>query len=264
VIQLRALFTKKFILILLSVLTSIALLQALRLHQYMQVYEVQGNIMDFLLFTIGGRENPTLFTFLLTWLSLSFLFLYVSARSRIVIENFSEFLVTRNRNRICAWISNCIAQLILSIILFTIYFLILIGIGAVGFDGSLTVSAYTREFYFDWALFLDIGFLRIVGIISLVFISGLYAIFTVEQVLLLICRNTMQALMSLAGIMMVGAISYIYMGAPRVLALTLYTSTVSLNAAGTDVLRAILMNIVLGGFFTILGGVCMRKRDMHY
>ena len=263
-LQLRALFTKKFTIILVSTLTSITLLQGLRLHQYMGIYEVRGNIIDFILFTIGGWESPNLFTFLLTWFCLNFIFLYASVRSRIVIENFSEFLTTRHRNRVCTWLSNCVTQFIIALILFIMYFFIVVGVGMIIFDGKIEISAYTQEFYSNWVSLLNVGVLKMAGIVFAIFVSGLYAIFIVSQVALLICRNTMQAIMSLAGIMLIGAISFIYMGLPRIFAIVLYTSTTSLAVVSSDVLQAILINIMIGVLSTILGGVYIRKIDMCY
>jgi|GEM_PF-5133164 len=255
-LQIRSIFNKKFILILLSVLLFITLLQALRLRQYFLVYELDGTILDFLFFTLGARENPTLFTFILTWTVLSIFFLYVSFLSKKVIEDFAELLLSRVKTRIKLWFSICITQFILSVILFLAYGTIVIFIGRYFFGMDLSPSEYTVVFYSDW---LDINPFLFVKM-CLVFISGLHALFMIGQFILLVFENKAKSIMVFILMMMTGSILYVYTSVHRIFALSLYVSMISLGKDG--ILLGILVNLGIVISLVLFGCLQIRKKDL--
>lgn len=256
-LQLRSIFNKKFSSILLAVLTIISLLQALRLRQYFLVYELEGNLLDFILFTLGGWENPVLFTFVLTWICLSICFLLVSFSSCKVIDDLSELLVSRSKNRIHFWVSNCLTQFILSGLLFLFYATIVAVLGIFLFDISLTPSEYTFEFYNNWT---NINLLTFIKIASM-FISGLFAMFMIGQFILMVFSNKVKSIVFLLFVIIIGNLLYLFTDIPRIIAISFYISAVS-ALDSSSILSSLMLNLVISITAMIAGCMCIKKADI--
>lgn len=260
-LQLRSIFTKKTSIILLLFFIILAFLQGLRLRQYFLIYEVEGNVLDFLMFTVGGWQSPTLFTFILSWLLFMFIFLYFSLLSSTIVDQLFNYVLPRLRKRALIWGVTCMMQSILSVLLFLLFALLHLLIGCFLFENNWNFSTYSLQFYPDWVN-ASLSVKTILFRISVIFMSGLYALLMMLQTILLFPLNKTYLYISFVLVGIGTSIAYVYTTMPRIFAPFFYVSTMSLPADQTAFVSAFLSNMLIVVFCGLIGIFLWRKREM--
>ena len=82
--------------------------------------------------------------------------------------------------------SSCITQMILALFIFMIVFIVSIVFGMIFFNHDITYSPYNLEFYN-----IDISLIKFIFIMIINFITGLYSLFLIIQIVLLISKNSL-------------------------------------------------------------------------
>ncbi len=260
-LQLRSIFTKKTTIMLLLFFIILAFLQGLRLRQYFLVYEAAGNVLDFLMFTVGGWQNPTLFTFILSWILFMFVFLYFSLLSSNIIDQLSNYVLPRLQKRVSIWGVTCMLQCILSVLLFLLFASLHLLIGCFLFENSWNFSIYSLQFYPDW-VDASLSVIKMLFRISVIFTSGLYALFMMLQMILLFPLNKTYLYISFVLVGIGTGIAYVYTPIPRIFAPFFYVSTMSLPADQTAFCSALISNILVISFCGLIGYFLWRKREI--
>ncbi|MCJ7841735.1 hypothetical protein MUB24_12670 [Lederbergia sp. NSJ-179] len=261
-LQFRSVFTKQTCLVTLLFFILFAFLQGFRLRQYFLVYELAGNVLDFLLFTVGGWQNPTVFMFILSWILLMFVFLYFSLLSATCVDQLFNYVLTRLQKRGNVWIANCVMQCILSVLFFLLFALLHLLIGWMLFENNWSFSEYSLEFYPEWVN-PSLSIQTILYRISLIFISGLYALFMMFQMILLLPFNKTYMYLSFVLLLMGTSVAYVYARIPRIFVPFFYSSTISLQADQAAFISAFISNIFILIFCGLMGYFLWRKREIR-
>lgn len=262
IIQLKAIFTKKVTLSLFIFSLFLAVLQALRLRQYFLIYELEGNSLDFLFFTIGGWQSPLSFSFFLAWLLFIIIPLCLSILSSTSIDELSLFILNRIQKRMNLWVANCIVQLLLCSIYFILIAVIHVVVGYLFFNFKWEFSLYSLEFYKDWVE-SKIPIEQILFSISLIFLSGLYSLFMFMQAFLLLPLSKTSVYISFILITITTSIAYIYADLPKIFSPLFYPSTLSVSANIKALWFALGVNIGIL-FVSMIGGTILyRKKEFN-
>lgn len=258
--QLRTILKKKVYIFLTSIIALYFLLQGLRLRQYLYIYELKGNALDFLFFTIGGWESPTLFSFILSWLFLILSLIYISVISTASIEKCGVMIINRIQSRIKLWTTICIAQFLLSLIFLGVMVIGYFIVSYMLFDFNFNFSSYTFEFYESWSK-SNISLRMIVFFISIIFTSGLYSLFMLMQVILNLSLNKQSLYIGFIFLAIATAIFYVYTDLPRIFSIIFYPSTLSIEFDINRILLTLVYHIIISTTCMIIGGFIYRKKD---
>lgn len=258
--QLRTILRKKVYLFLTLGIWIYFLLQGLRLRQYFYIYELKGNALDFLFFTIGGWESPLLFSFILSWILLTLSLLYLSVISSTSIEDFGAMIFSRIKSRISLWTTICITQFLLSLIFWVVMVIGYFIVTYILFDFSFNFSSYTFEFYESWAKGnISVG--TIIFLISITFTSGLYSLFMLMQVILNLSLNKRSLYTGFIFVSIATSIFHVYGNLPRIFTPLFYLSTVSMEFDIQKNLLVLASNLVVIITCIMIGGLLYRKKE---
>ena len=118
-----------------------------KIKHYFRDYDLNGGLKDYMIFSVGGWENPVLFTSLLEWSFFIFLILCMSIN---ITNDFEKlYIITLNRigSKLKSWIYICINELFFCILITILVYVsgLLIGGSFLGYNPNST--GYTRVFY---------------------------------------------------------------------------------------------------------------------
>ncbi|MGH0567370.1 hypothetical protein CN394_14325 [Bacillus anthracis] len=260
IMQLRSIFTLKVNCILFFIFFTFSLLQGLRLKQYFLVYNLPGNSLDYILFSLGGWQNPFVFSSLLIWLLIILICLYISVISITNINNFVEFIINRINKRMNFWFANCISQLLICCILFIMIFIVNLILCAILFKVDWGFSTYSAEFYSNLVQ-KAVPVHSIIFRITLIFISGLYALCMMLQVVLLLPFKKDSVYIIFVFLAMSMSVIYIYVELPRFFAFFFYPSGTSLLDNTNLLLHALKINVLVISISILVGGIVCRKKE---
>lgn len=235
----------------------IAVFQAIKLNHMFLEYKVNGSLFDYILFTIGGMEHPTTFSFIISWILTMLIVAYISVLVTDSINKLALLSLNRVNNRLKFWIMTCINQLLLSIVMFLISIVIVFIVGLILFGLDLNYSQYTRLFYEKWYSY---SFISIIGFIFIIFTSGIYALQMMVQVSLLGFKNRFNLFIAYLMILITTGILHLYGKIPRFFSPLFYPSTLSLSEK--DIGSALLLNISISVIAIIIGYLVFRRKDL--
>ncbi len=260
--QLRTILRKKVCFLLILAISIYFLFQGLRLRQYFYIYELKGNALDFFFFTIGGWQSPLLFSFILGWSFLILVLLYLSVFSSTSIEEFGGIILNRIQSRVNLWATICITQFLLSLIFFVLIVIVYNIVSYILFDFKLALSPYTFEFYESWAK-SNIPIKMIIFLICMIFISGLYSLFMLTQVILNLSLNRKSIYISFIFISIATGFFYIYTGLSRIFSPIFYPSTISIEFNLQRIWLIFVFHIVIAISCIVIGGFLYKKKSFY-
>lgn len=255
--NLKYVFTKKYKISILIFFILFSLFQAYRLNSIFRIYKVNGGLLDYLIFTLGGMESPFSFSFILNWIFIIFNFIHISIISSNYFNELTTFALNRVNNRFKFWITLCFNQLILSTVLFIILFIICFIVGVISFGLDLNWSEYTKLFYSNWYSF---DLFNVGAYTCLIFISGIYSLQMIIQLVVLFCDNTTNLFIGFLILSIVTGIGYFYFKIPRFFAPLFYPSTFSLSPV--NIINVLIVNLLVSIICVILGYLSFRKKDL--
>lgn len=250
-------FNTKVKMLVLVYFIALSLFQVIRLKQIFFAYGIHGGLIDYLLFTIGGLESPTTFTFIISWISTTFMILYISTLVVDSLDKLTVLSLNRVKSRLSFWLVTCINQLLVSISLFILLIIVLFICGVISFNLNINPSEYTELFYNSWC---EYSLIHLISLISLIFTSGIYALQMIMQVSLLCFKNKVSIFISYLMISVTMGILHLYGKIPRIFSPIFYSSTLSLSK--NDVNNALLLNILVSLVAIIIGYLIFRKKDL--
>ncbi|HBF9360002.1 TPA: hypothetical protein OUL50_001940 [Clostridioides difficile] len=256
-LQIRLIFNKKIVIT--SVISFILLigLQLLKLSQNIKVYNIDGNLLDALIVTLGNWQSPVNFLFILSSLILMIICSYLSISSFNIVSDLNKMTLNRSKSRLKLWISSCITQIILTLFIFTIIFIFSLVFGTIFFKHDIIYSLYNSEFYN-----INISPFKLIPLIMINFITGLYSLFMIIQIILLLSKKSLNTYILAITIFTITSIAYIYDFIPRIFAPFSYVSSIFVNNSNLSFELVISSNILIAIICILLGSIIYFKKDL--
>ena len=229
-----------------------------KIKHYFRDYDLNGGLKDYMIFSVGGWENPVLFTSLLEWSFFVFLILCMSIN---ITNDFEKlYIITLNRigSKLKSWIYICINELFFCILITILVYVsgLLIGGSFLGYNPNST--GYTRLFYKNLCD-VNFGILLISEFIN--FFTGIYLLQIIIRGFSSIFHKINTFYVFVLIVCMFSGFLFIYSNIPKILCPIFYPSLFSLNL--TSLYFNIFMNIVLTILFIILGYFLYLKIDIN-
>ncbi|MGG0822771.1 hypothetical protein ABE099_07810 [Paenibacillus turicensis] len=261
-LQLRSFFKFKNIIIFTASVLFYLCLQLLRLNQQGDIYNLKINVIDFIFFALGGWQEPITFPFILSWVFLNFIFVYISIILATNMDELTLFIIHRVQNRTKLWITHCVSQLLLSILLTLFVLLITTIVGSLFFQTTWQYSSYSSSFYALWTE-NNISITNSFLVIASVLFSGWSALFIFIQFILRLSFSKINAVMAVVTVVIFTTIAHVFGFIPRVLSPFLFMSSLSILPNPLNILLAIGFNISFTIIFIITGMFLFRKQEIR-
>ena len=257
-LQIRLIFNKKIVITCIISFMLLIELQLLKLSQNIKVYNLDGNLLDALIVTLGNWQSPINFLFILSSLILMIICSYLSISSFNIVNDLNKITLNRSKSRLKLWISSCITQIILTLFIFIIVFIFSLVFGTISFKHDIIYSLYNLEFYN-----ININPVKLIPLIMINFITGLYSLFMIIQIILLLSKKSLNTYILAVTIFTITSIAYIYDFIPRIFAPFSYISSIFTNNSNSSFELAISSNILITIICILLGSKIYLKKDFY-
>ena len=255
-LQIKLIFNKKMIITCIVSFMILIGLQLLKLNQNIKVYNLDGNLLDVLTISLGNWQNPINFLFILSSLILMIIYSYFCVSSFNIIKDLNKITLNRSKNRLKLWMSSCITQMILALFIFMIVFIVSIVFGMIFFNHDITYSPYNLEFYN-----IDISLIKFIFIMIINFITGLYSLFLIIQIVLLLSKNSLNTYILCVVMFTMASIAYIYDFIPRIFSPFSYVTSIFISNSNLSLELVIGSNILIIITCILLGSRIYLKKD---
>ncbi|MCU9809624.1 hypothetical protein LEQ06_16580 [Paraclostridium sp. AKS46] len=250
-IQLRAIFSKKNVFILVCILFIISIIQAMEFKHLLNAYNLKGNSLDYITYNLGGWGSQSIISYTIKWMLLGLIYIYISIVVSKSTDEINIFVLNRSNNRFKVWVVNFLSQISLTIILTLILFFISYIISIVLFKNEWSYSEYFFVKYRHW---VDVGFSTksILELIFIVFFSGMLSLQMIIQYILIVQEKNTIFIGFIMGFIML-SIGYVFGVVPRIFSPFFYSCTMILNPNYIVLKDAIIMNVIISMISFIFG-----------
>lgn len=259
--QIKLFFSRKNIIAFLSVLFFISIIQYIKLNRLFEFYDVKGSSLDYMIYNLGGWDSQSVISYSLIWMIISLIYIYISIRVSMSLEDIRVLTLNRVNNRFKLWIINFISQTFLSVVIFLILFTISYFIANTLFQNKWTYSSLISIKYKHW---IDVqnDAKSILGLISIIFISGMISLQMLIQVILIFQKSNSTMFIGFIIIFIIFSMGYIFGITPRVISPLFYSSTMVLNPTTNLLKNALITNIGISIISFIVGGYIFNSKDI--
>ncbi|MFD1068280.1 hypothetical protein [Oceanobacillus locisalsi] len=255
-IQFRSILTTYNIIFGLLISFVLGILQAFRLNHELIIINEQGTIADFLLFSLGGWQEPMTLLSTIQWLMLILIVLLISQWTYIISSSWMVMVITRFKTRIFWWFSNCVAQLLICTVILAVLIIGHLIAGYIFFNWDLKWGIYTLN---QQILIGDIKPVQLFFIGFFILLTGMYSLILIQMIVKTIFHAG-KASMILFIILIILGFSYIYQQITYLLSPIFYPSIIVSVQNGVE--NALFINIGLCILLSIIGLFVIRIRSI--
>lgn len=227
----------------------------MKLKYYFYQYDLKGSLVDYVIFSMGGWENPILLTFLLDWIFFVFLVLCICIIISNEFEQLNIFILNRIGSKSKLWFYICINQVVISFVVTLFVFVVTLGIGIcfLGFD--INTSEYTKFFYNSLN---DINFFMLLIYVFLTFFTGICALQILIKALSCIFYNEHIFYIFFLLVCVFTSFLFIYFKLPKVLSPIFLCSIIESNFI--SMYKNLVVNVIVIFIFFLIGTITCQKK----
>lgn len=235
----------------------ILLIYLVKIKYYFVQYDLNGNLTDYMIFSIGGWESPILFTSLLDWSFLVFLTLCMSITMSSNFEKINSIILNRVGSKGKFWMYICVNELFFCFLITFLVFIFSLIIGICFLGYSTNVSEYTKIFYKDLS---NIGFYNLMIYIFIVFFTGIYLLQIMIRAFVCFFYNVNIFYVIFLIICIFSGFLFVYFKIPKILSPLFYPSLMLDDSF--LIYMNIFRNLIMTILFMIIGYFTYLNRDV--